>query len=202
MSLQPLAPLPQPIAVFDQFITPYGDTLVVKEKLLDCFDIKNVAGQPILRVQGQIMSIHGRKTVTDMQGNHLFDIIKELLHWHATFVAEDKSQRKLLEVKSKFALLGSKATATFTNSRTGQPVTLTMDGNWFDTTAEIKDQATGFVVARIQRKLFNMREAILGQQTYHLTIAPGVDVAVIVAMAIALDEKNNEGKGGLGGFMP
>ena len=93
-------------------------------------------------------------------------------------------------------VLGSKATATFTNSRTGQPVTLTMEGNWFDTAADIKDAATGFVVARIQRKLLNMREAVLGQQTYHLIIAPGVDIAIIVAMCIALDEKNNEGKGG------
>lgn len=98
-----LAPLPQPIGVFDQFITPHGDTLVVKEKLLDSFDIKNVNGQPIIRVQGQLLSLHGRKTVSDMSGNHLFDVVKELLHIHATFVAEDKSQKKLLEVKSKFA---------------------------------------------------------------------------------------------------
>ncbi|KAK4186171.1 tubby C-terminal-like domain-containing protein [Podospora australis] len=197
-----LLPVPQPLAVFDQFITPHPQTLVLKEGFMDSFDIKNVNGQPIFRVEGKILTAHGRKSFFDMQGNHLFDLIKELLHYHATFACETPGdKRKVLKVKSKFALLGSKARATFTNSRTGQPVTLAMDGNWFDTTAEIKDATTGVIVARIDRKLMNMGEAFLGKQTYHLTIAPGVDMTLIVAMAIALDEKNNEGQGGWCGVM-
>jgi uncharacterized protein YxjI len=67
-----------------------------------------------------------------------------------------------------------------------------MKGNWFDTSADIVDEATGAVVARIDRKLLNARELILGHQTYHLTIAPGVDMALLVAMCMCLDAKNNE----------
>jgi uncharacterized protein YxjI len=70
-----------------------------------------------------------------------------------------------------------------------------MKGSWLDTSAEIVDQATGAVVARIDRQLFNAREVFLGHQTYHLTVAPGVDVALLVAMCICLDEKQNEGGG-------
>ncbi|KAK4200929.1 tubby C-terminal-like domain-containing protein [Triangularia verruculosa] len=191
-----LPPLAQPIAIFDQFIARQTETLVIKEKLLDSFDIKTHTGQPVLRVQGQLLSMRGRKTVTDLGGAHLFDIVKEMLHIHATFVANSQAGEKLLEVKSSFALVGSKARATFTNRRTGQPVILFMKGNWFDTSADIVDETTGAVVARIDRKLLNMREAFLGQQTYHLTVAPGADMAVLVAMCIALDEKNNEGEGG------
>lgn len=48
------------------------------------------------------------------------------------------------------------------------------------------------VVARIDRKLFNAREFFGGQQTYALICAPGIDKALMVAMCIAFDEKNNE----------
>jgi hypothetical protein len=38
--------------------------------------------------------------------------------------------------------MGSKATATFT-SQSGKQEGLTMRGNWFDTTADITDEAQG-----------------------------------------------------------
>ena len=69
-----------------------------------------------------------------------------------------------------------------------------MKCNFLDTSAEIVDENTGATVARIDRKLFNLSEAFLGLQTYHLTVAPGVDMALLVAMCICLDEKNNEGQ--------
>ncbi|KAL2021848.1 hypothetical protein VTK56DRAFT_6622 [Thermocarpiscus australiensis] len=197
MASYQLPPAPQPLAIFDQFIAQQTVTLVLKEKLHDSFDVKLLNGQPVLRVQGKILSLRARKCVSDMAGNHLFDIVKEHLHIHTTFAVQDPSERKLMEVKSSFALLGSKATATFTSTRTGAPVSLVMKGNWVDTSADIVDQATGAPVARIDRKLLNARELLFGAQTYHLTVAPGVDMALMVAMCIAMDEKNNEGKGGL-----
>jgi hypothetical protein len=39
-------------------------------------------------------------------------------------------------------VIGSKATATFT-SQGGQQEVLTMNGNWFDTSADIVDEAMG-----------------------------------------------------------
>jgi len=102
-----LAPAPQPIGVWNQFIARQSETLILREKVLslsgDSFDITLQNGQPILKVQGKVMSISGRKSVYDMAGNHLFDIVKELLHIHATYAAIDPSGRKLLEVKSSFA---------------------------------------------------------------------------------------------------
>lgn len=93
-------------------------------------------------------------------------------------------------------VLGSKATATFTNAATGTAETLMMKGNFFDSAADIVDQKTGFVVGRINRKLLSGRDLLFGQQTYALTVAPGVDMALLVAMCICMDEKNNEGKSG------
>ena len=95
-----------------------------------------------------------------------------------------------------------------------------MRGNWLDTTADITDEAqaskfpvpqnphrlrsrssirlpglttTDAVVARIDRKLLSGKDVFFGQQTYAVTVAPGVDMALIAALCICLDEKNNEG---------
>jgi uncharacterized protein YxjI len=99
-----LAPTPRQIALFPQFIAAQPETLVLKEKVLsltgDSFSIKLANGTPILQVEGKVMSISGRKKVCDMQGNHLFSILKEHFHLHATYVVESASGEKLVEVKS------------------------------------------------------------------------------------------------------
>jgi len=199
----PLAPVPHPIAIVGNSIYDQPQTLILKEKVLslsgDSFDIKLLDGTPILRVQGQVMSLSGRKSVFDIrygQNNHILNIVKEHFHIHTTFAIQNPQGGKILEVKSGFALIGSKATATFT-SLTGEQKELKMKGNWLDSSADITDGSTGAIVARINRKFLSGRDILFGQQTYAVQVAPGVDVALVAAMCICLDEKNNEGKGGL-----
>ncbi|KAI1041302.1 hypothetical protein LB505_002462 [Fusarium chuoi] len=90
-------------------------------------------------------------------------------------------------------IFGSKATATF-NSIDGSAETLNMKGNWLNRSADIVDTTTENVVAWIDRK-FSARDLLLGRQTYTLEVAPGVDMALMVAMCICFDEKNNENRG-------
>ncbi|CAG5182459.1 uncharacterized protein ALTATR162_LOCUS10172 [Alternaria atra] len=191
-----LAPAPQPIGVFPQFLAARPETLVLKEKVLslsgDSFSIKLANGTPVLQVEGKVMSLTGRKKMFDMQGNHLCSIVKEHFHLHSTYVVESAKGEKIMEVKSSFKLMGSKATATFASSNGKQEV-LTMRGNFFDTQADILDEAQGgLVVARIDRKILSGKDIFFGQQTYGVQIAPGVDMALIAALCICLDEKNNE----------
>jgi uncharacterized protein YxjI len=54
------------------------------------------------------------------------------------------------------------------------------------------DLPVGLVVARIDRKLLSGKDLLFGQQTYAVQVAPGVDLALIAALCICLDEKNNE----------
>lgn len=157
------------VGIFPVFMNHNGSTIVLKEHVLsltgDSFSIKTADGQPILQVEGKLMSLHGRKKVSDMAGNHLFDIVKEHMHIHTTFACEDPQGQKLMEVKSSFkrkrylkykktetndcaddlqTVLGSSATATFpVNAPEGQQHTLKMKGSIFDTSAEIVDEKTG-----------------------------------------------------------
>jgi hypothetical protein len=103
-NMSQLAAVPKPIGIFPQFFAAGLETLVLKEKVLswtgDDFHIKLANGTPILRVGGKVMSISGRKKVYDMQGNHLFDIVKEHFHLHTTFAVQDAREQKIMEVKS------------------------------------------------------------------------------------------------------
>ncbi|KAH7402368.1 tubby C-terminal-like domain-containing protein [Phaeosphaeria sp. MPI-PUGE-AT-0046c] len=191
-----LAPVPQPIALFPQFIAARPETLVLKEKVLslsgDSFHIKLADGTPVLQVEGKVMSLTGRKKMSDMQGNHLCSILKEHFHLHSTYAVESPGGQKMAEVKSSFKLIGSKSTATFT-SHDGRQQTITTHGNWFDTTADIVDETMGgAVIARIDRKILSGKDIFFGQQTYGVQVAPGVDLALVAALCICLDEKNNE----------
>jgi uncharacterized protein YxjI len=58
---------------------------------------------------------------------------------------------------------------------------------------ETDTQSPGVLVARIDRKILSGKDFFFGQQTYGVQVAPGVDMALIAAMCICLDEKNNEG---------
>ncbi|CAJ0548851.1 Ff.00g024640.m01.CDS01 [Fusarium sp. VM40] len=195
MAAVQLQTAPHQVGVFKSFIANQTETLVLKEKVMsltgDSFDIKLANGQPILKVEGKVMSISGRKKVFDMNGNHLFSIAKEHLHIHTTYAVEDPNGVKIMEVKNSFKLIGSKATATFTSSN-GTAEVLEMKGSWFDFAADIFDKSTNTVVARIDRKLLSGRDVLFGQQTYALMVAPGVDMALMAALCICMDEKNNE----------
>ncbi|CAI7633133.1 unnamed protein product [Penicillium discolor] len=193
-----LDPVAEPIAIFEQYIAKEPQTIVLKEKVLsvsgDSFDIKLANGEPFLKVQGAWVSLSGRKKVEDAHGKHLFDIVKELLHIRSTYAIEDTHRKKICEVKSSLTLIGSKATASFTDNN-GKAVTLKMKGGWFDHTADIVDEKSGQTVARIDRKLLSGRDLVFGQQTYAVVVAPGVDAALIAALCICFDEKNNEERG-------
>lgn len=88
---------------------------------------------------------------------------------------------------------GSKFTITFTQA--GAPdVVLVMEGNWRDSTADIKNEATGQVYARVTRKSMfkSLSTFLFDQQTYMVIVAPGVDYAALAAVSIVFDEWEND----------
>lgn len=126
-----LQPYPSPLGFFSHFhVQPPGATLEIKEKSIslsgDSFDICVVHpdGQrvPIFKVKGEAMSLSGRKHVSDMQGNHLFDLRKEHISLRTTYYAEDGAGNKFLEVVSKFSSkLTSPDPFSFSNPRKSLP---------------------------------------------------------------------------------
>ncbi|KAK6951623.1 hypothetical protein Daesc_006145 [Daldinia eschscholtzii] len=190
-----LNPFPRPIGIFQQFFARQPETLVLKEKIKslsgNSFDVRLFNGQPILKVNGESLSLSGRTNVTDVNGNFLFCIRKKHFTIHTIYYAENANGEEIFEVRSKFKLIGSKFIATFT-SASGQQEELVMKGDFTDTNAEITEEASGQTVATIYRDRWNAREFLADQQTYNVTVAPNVDMAIIAAMCICMDIKKDE----------
>ncbi|KAI1196872.1 DUF567-domain-containing protein [Nemania serpens] len=188
-----LPPYPTRLGFFQPFMARQHETLALQEKAMslsgDSFDIKMANGQPIFHVKGDSFSLSNRQHFCDMAGNELFAIRKKHLALHSTYYAEDPNGNVLFEVRSKFHIGGSKMICTF------QDKTLIVQGNFFDTTAEITDEATKQPIAVIDRKFFNAREFFTGQDAYAVTVAPNVDMALIAAMCICMDNKKEEAQG-------
>lgn len=188
---------------------------------VDPFDIKLDPGdgqqpQPIFKVHPNWMT--SKKAFHDMEYNYLFELRKErfhLLHEHVKLV--DYDDETFCEIKKNFqgtatwvqptsrgilpkmlmrytVDFGSKFTIIFSSPGAGDQV-LVMEGNWRGSTAQIRHEGSGQVCAEVHRKAaFESLDTSLvdQEQTYMVTIAPGVDYAALSAICIALDEWEND----------
>ncbi|EPQ31888.1 uncharacterized protein PFL1_00087 [Pseudozyma flocculosa PF-1] len=194
----PLAPVPRPIGVIPHFTQHSTQiALQVREQKMsmsgDDFSVKDaVTGNTMFKVDGSYFSMRDKKNITDASGNPLFTVKKKLIAIHSTYVGTSpKTDDVIFTVKSSFSL-GTKLTATFKNvAGDGQETELVLRGDLLDRSAEITTK-DGIPVARIARSFVNAGELLFDKQTYVLTVAPGVDAALLLAICICLDEKANE----------
>jgi uncharacterized protein YxjI len=87
-------------------------------------------------------------------------------------------------------VISSKSEVVFKNAADGRPVELEVKGDWFDRSAEIT--CGGQPVAHIGRSFFNVREIFADKQTYFVKVAPNVDLTMVAAICVSLDEAENE----------
>ncbi|MCJ1471544.1 hypothetical protein MMC13_000184 [Lambiella insularis] len=179
-----LPPLPHTLGVLPGYYANQPTTLVMREKIMswtgDDYHIKTTDGASVLRVRGTVMSMSGRTEVLDNQGHPLFTVRKEIFSFLKNYYAESPQGSKFLTVDGEFSLGRNKATIGFLNASDGQQVQLKMKGDWLDMTTEIKLGNT--VVARIDREMRTGWQILGGPQTYFVTVAPNVDMALMVAM--------------------
>ncbi|CDZ96510.1 Tubby C-terminal-like domain [Phaffia rhodozyma] len=194
--LIPLTPFNPPLGIHTSYCAPHPVTLVLKEKAFsfsgDDFNIKDAAnGMDVVRCQGQALSFRDKKVITDTSNRVLFTIKNKLLSVLSTYTGEDPSGRLLFTVKSKFSIGGAKMTAHFINASNGRAIELELRGSFWEGSAAIT--LDGRPVAQISRQFLTSREIFTSKQTYYVTVAPGVDLALIAAIAICLDELTTEG---------
>ncbi|EGP91871.1 unnamed protein product [Zymoseptoria tritici ST99CH_1A5] len=190
--IPPLGPQPANPVLY----SPQPVTLLLKEKVLsltgDGFTIVNAAtSQPVVLLKPKKISLHSTKVFTDPAGVELFSLSHKTLALFKSFTAESKlSPAHNFEIKGKFALGGSKSSVHFKNASDGRDIELLVKGDWFDRSANIT--LNDRVVATVGRQFANARELVGGKQTYFVTVAPGVDLSMIAAICVCLDEKENE----------
>ncbi|EIN12607.1 hypothetical protein PUNSTDRAFT_60896 [Punctularia strigosozonata HHB-11173 SS5] len=174
--------------------------LKIKEKRLswsgDDFTIRDAMTEtPIFRVNGKTFTWHGRQQLVDAQGAPLMDISFEPMHFvHSVFNGHDPvTKERLFRIRSKVSF-GANLIITFQNKcgpYAGREMELSLKGDFFAREATI--QYDGAVIARIDRKFWNSRQFIFDQQSYILTVGPGVDIAFMVALCLCLDQLRDDG---------
>ncbi|KAG8685503.1 hypothetical protein FRC09_014702 [Ceratobasidium sp. 395] len=196
----PLAAQQVPLGVMPKYAQNYELTLKLREKKWsmsgDSYAITDTQGRPYFKMEGHAFHIRDKKTLMEANGQPVFNIQNKLLSIHHQYLVYNANQstesEPLFLVKSHFSLTGAKLDVTFTNAADGRQVVFELKGSFFDRNAEIT--MGGQPVARITRQFMNAGELLFDQQTYFLTVAPGVDAAMMVALCVCMDEKVNEAK--------
>jgi uncharacterized protein YxjI len=199
MAAVQLAAAPAPLAVLPSFIAEYPTTLIMKEQVFsisdDAFTVKTLDGRDVLKITADTFSLSARKRVHDPAGNHLFTLRKEIFSFPKSYFAESPTGTKIFEVEGKFHLGTSKAIGHFVNAMNGEQESFLMHGSFFNVKTQITNEKNGQVVAQIDRDLWNARQLLADRESYAVTIAPGVDIALIVAMVVCLDERRDQKTG-------
>ena len=197
MSPPSLAPINPPLGAQPpnaKFYSPHQTTLALKEKVFslsgDDFTIKTADGISICKCKGKMISLRDKKKFTDMQENEIFTLSNKMMSIHKSFRGETPDGKNDFEIKGHFKLIGSKSSVLFKNASDGKEIELNVKGDWFDRSAEITWE--GRPVAVISRQFFNAREFFGDKQTYFVAVAANVDLSLIAAICISLDEKENE----------
>lgn len=194
-----LSPQNPPLGIFPQYCVQGPTILILKEKVWswsgDDFAVKDDKGVPVVIIKGKAMSWRDRKIVSDTSGKELFHITNKLISLRKTILGTDQSEnRELFKVVKKISF-GAKIIATFTDAQSGKPVELYLRGDFWGGSADISIGDGGPVIAQISRDLWKMREIFSDKQTYYVTVAPGVDLALISALCVSFDECMNENNG-------
>ncbi len=137
-------------------------------------DITDESGQPVLRVDGKVLTLRDRLVLRDPAGNEVAQVQRRLLALRPVYEIA-VGGREVAEVRKHFF---TPFRDRFTIDLPG-PDDLEMEGNLFD--HEFTIRRGGQTVATVSKRWFSLRD------TYGVEIAPGEDDLLILAGVLALD---------------
>lgn len=193
LAAQPM-PVQQGLAVFSgEYITRQRLSLQIAENFSlsgDDFTVKDVnTGAVWFKVDGKVLTMRQRKVLLDVRGLRVAELRHRVLSWTQAvdvFSAHDLSQ-PIFSARKKPTINFSKTTSRVTvrNLLDGSVVNITLLGDPRGK-AGVLMLGEQHVIAKM-RRAFKATE-LLGQQTYIVDIAPGVDVSFVTVMVVLWDE--------------
>jgi len=199
LQLQPSA---EPICATEpRFCLPHPVQLRLREKYFsfsgDDFKISDAStGVVYFQCKGKVLSIRDKKVLLDNQGVPVLNLQDKLLAFTDKYrvYAGSDSTRQICKFNSQITFLKAKISTSFTDIVTGRPRYLVLKGDWRDKRCVVylgEPKQGGIPIGKIFRPLTG-RTWALGVDDYILEIAPGVDIALMVIMCIALDEHQRD----------
>jgi uncharacterized protein YxjI len=179
-------------------------TLVVTEKVKsftgEDFKIKDAeSGEVIFQIAGKLFSLREKKQLLDGNGNEIACFQnKKITSSPRSFevYARAHSNTKLMTMKWKLPFLKSKMSATVWNlCDNGRELQIVMKGDWKNKDATISLAGDGGDVLATISRTPNLKNVAFNRKTFYLQINQGVDSAMIVLLALAFDEAQNNNSG-------
>jgi len=181
-----------------RFLAQQPVTLVLKEHVLsfsgDDFSIKDTNGMTYFKCKGKYMTIHDRKYLYDIYNNPIITIKENISLRFKQTLNDPRSDHKIASIKKTSLLNFRSLTVKFYNKATNQKETLTVKGDLMSLSCGIYygSSSSGPMIARVTKKL-DAKTLFTKKDSYSLEIAPNVDMALMVALAIIFDEFKHEG---------
>jgi len=183
------------IGIYPDFVQETPTALVINEHFTwgDAnFTVKDVMGTIILHCKKFPVSLHHSIVVSPPDDRPLFTLSDKALALTKTFIgrdAEDESHKALFQIH-RHHLFDDKIQVTFTNASTGKLASLLVDDEFWSGNANITFQDQPVALVRMgelrAQQLYTNHHALV------VTVAAGVDVALIAAICICLDGMKNE----------
>jgi uncharacterized protein YxjI len=189
-----LTALPVPVAANPDFVAHNTETIIVSsEPFSKQWKVCLHDGTPLLIVSGESLSMSHRKTISDPQGRKLCQIRRQTWTMGTRYYAEaTEDGPRLWELESHTGLTSRNNKMTFSNQAAGgEKAALEVKETTFGSVSQVKYD--GKEVAIIEKKRWKMRHE------YHLTIAKGLDMSLIVGLVIALDDKTRTSRAATAG---
>ena len=141
----------------------------------DDFWIENGAGQRAFKVDGKALRLRKTLVLQDAGGRELYKIQEKLVHVRDTMEIEGATGRIATVKKALVSPLRERYDVQFDAGAEWK-----VQGNIVDHQYEIENDAGR--IAEVGKKWFRMRD------TYGVQIAPGQDDALVLAVAIVVDQ--------------
>jgi uncharacterized protein YxjI len=143
-------------------------------RLTEDSTITDDAGQPVFQVEGKLFSLHNTLVMRDMAGREVATIRKHLISLRPTYEITRGSTDLATVRKKLIAFLGDRFTVDIPG-----PHDLEVKGNLLEHDYTITQD--GQVVATVSKHWISLTDS------YGVDIAPGQDVALILASVLVLD---------------
>lgn len=170
-------------------------TLMMKETESlpkDEFHVIDIQSENIaFQVKGRVLSRRDKKQLLDTNGKEIARFKITIISLHKIFRVYTPSKENFMAVKRKFGADKSKMVAEIKNiCDHGRIMKIEVVGDWKGKNAVISEEG-GEALATVSRK-HNVEDSLLDDQAYYLNVNVGVDMAMVVLLALAFDELEDD----------
>jgi uncharacterized protein YxjI len=189
-----VALLPMVAVVGPQFCAPDTMALTVTKKAFSWsggdFNVSDVYGAVLMKVQGRYLSRHSHRVLCDAAGTPIISMRKKLISWHDTwkvYRGDSSDKKDLLFTAKRSHMMQLKTNLDVFLSGNDRICDFKVKGSWFERSCTFYLGDTNTIIAHMSRE-YSLKNVLLRKDTFGITVYPGVDYALIVSIIVILYE--------------